>query len=166
MLLGQNGVVGAKHSAGILLYRRPAGVIEVLLAHMGGPFWTRRDAGAWSIPKGEYSSNEEPEAAARREFTEELGLAVPAGALLSLGDVKQSAGKVVTAWALEGDLDPTQIVPGTFQMEWPLGSGQTREFPEVDRVDWFTVDEARKRIVAGQRFFLDRLVEGSSARVG
>ncbi|MFB9433305.1 NUDIX domain-containing protein [Streptoalloteichus tenebrarius] len=148
-----------RHSAGILLFRRTGGSPEVLLGHMGGPFWARRDAGAWSLPKGEYTSDEEPEAAARREFQEELGLPTPAGELLPLGTTRQSGGKVVTAWALEGDLDPAEVVPGTFDMEWPRGSGRVRSFPEVDRVAWFDLDAARDRIVTGQRVFLDRLGE-------
>jgi predicted NUDIX family NTP pyrophosphohydrolase len=147
----------ARRSAGILLFRRRAGDIEVLLGHLGGPFWTRRDAGAWSVPKGEYGDDETPEAAARREFEEELGVPVPAGALLELGEVRQSGGKRVTAWALEGDLDPSQVVPGTFELEWPRGSGRLRTFPEIDRAAWFDLDAARERIVAGQRPLLDRL---------
>jgi predicted NUDIX family NTP pyrophosphohydrolase len=147
----------ARRSAGILLFRRRAGGIEVLLGHLGGPFWTRRDAGAWSVPKGEYADDETPEAAARREFEEELGVPVPAGALLELGEVRQSGGKRVTAWALEGDLDPSEVVPGTFELEWPRGSGQLRTFPEIDRAAWFDLDAARERIVAGQRPLLDRL---------
>jgi predicted NUDIX family NTP pyrophosphohydrolase len=146
-----------RRSAGILLFRRGAGGLEVLLGHMGGPFWTRKDAGAWSLPKGEYGDDETPEAAARREFEEELGVAVPAGDLLELGEVRQSGGKRVTAWALEADLDPREVVPGTFELEWPRGSGRTRTFPEVDRVAWFDLDAARERIVTGQRPLLDRL---------
>jgi predicted NUDIX family NTP pyrophosphohydrolase len=146
-----------RRSAGILLFRRRAGGIEVLLGHMGGPFWTRRDAGAWSLPKGEYGDDETPEAAARREFEEELGLPLPAGPLLELGEVRQSGGKRVTAWALEANLDPSEVVPGTFELEWPRGSGQLRTFPEIDRADWFDLEAARERIVAGQRPLLDRL---------
>ncbi|GIG62123.1 DNA mismatch repair protein MutT [Longispora fulva] len=146
-----------KRSAGILLYRRVGGTTEVLLGHMGGPFWARKDAGAWSIPKGEYGPDEEPLAAARREFREELGLPVPAGELVGLGEVRQAGGKVVTVWALEGDLDPADVVPGTFAMEWPKGSGVVREFPELDRVGWFGLSDAGARIVAAQREFLARL---------
>jgi predicted NUDIX family NTP pyrophosphohydrolase len=124
---------------------------------MGGPFWARRDAGGWSVPKGEYEPDEAPEAAARREFREELGLPVPDGNLTDLGAVRQSGGKVVTAWALEGDLDPDLIVPGTFEMEWPKGSGRVQEFPEIDRVAWFCLDQARAKIVKSQQPFLDRL---------
>jgi predicted NUDIX family NTP pyrophosphohydrolase len=148
-----------RQSAGILLFRGTGAKTEVLLAHMGGPLWARRDEGAWSLPKGEYGPDEEPLAAARREFTEELGLPVPPGEPVELGAVKQKGGKVVTAWALEGDLDPGGVVPGTFEMEWPPKSGRTREFPEIDRVAWFDVPTAREKIVAGQRPLLDRLTE-------
>lgn len=133
--------------------------MEVLLGHMGGPFWARRDAGAWSVPKGEYEPDEQPEAAARREFQEELGLAVPAGELTELGTVRQSGGKVVTVWALAGEIDPARVVPGTFEMEWPKGSGRLQEFPEIDRVAWFDLEQAREKIVGGQRPFLERLAE-------
>jgi len=150
-------------SAGILVFRRVGGDVEVLLGHMGGPFWDRRDAGAWSLPKGEYDDSERPEAAARREFEEELGLPVPAGDLAELGAVKQAGGKVVTAFAIEGDIDPSLVTPGTFTMEWPRGSGQIQVFPEIDRVAWFDLERARKSIVTGQREFLDRLVERLSA---
>ncbi|MCP3804277.1 NUDIX domain-containing protein [Allokutzneria sp. A3M-2-11 16] len=146
-----------RRSAGILVFRGAGERTEVLLGHMGGPFWARRDAGAWSLPKGEYAEDEAPEAAARREFTEELGLPVPDGELIELGEVRQSGGKQVTAWAVRGDLDPADVVPGTFTMEWPKGSGTLREFPEVDRVAWFSLAEAGEKIVAGQRVFLDRL---------
>ncbi|OZM71767.1 NUDIX hydrolase [Amycolatopsis antarctica] len=147
----------AKQSAGILVYRRSGAVPEVLLGHLGGPFWARRDEGAWGLPKGEYAGEETAEHAARREFTEELGLPVPAGALLGLGTVRQAGGKLVTAWAVEGELDPAGIVPGTFSLEWPRGSGTVREFPEIDRVAWFGLAEASVKILAGQRPFLDRL---------
>lgn len=147
----------ARRSAGILLFRRSSGGVEVLLGHMGGPFWARRDAGAWSVPKGEYEPDEQPIAAARREFQEELGLPVPAGDLVDLGSVTQSGGKVVTVWAVEADLDPGEVTPGTFTMEWPKGSGRVAEFPEVDRAAWFDLRDAGERIVAAQREFLDRL---------
>jgi predicted NUDIX family NTP pyrophosphohydrolase len=150
----------SRRSAGLLLYRYAAdGAAEVLLGHMGGPFWARRDAGAWSIPKGEYGAGEEPFEVARREFAEELGRPVPATAFTALGDVTQSGGKRVTAWAAEGDLDPVTAVSNTFQLEWPRGSGKLQTFPEIDRVGWFGVDEARTRLVKGQVPFLDRLVE-------
>ncbi|MFB9909485.1 NUDIX domain-containing protein [Allokutzneria oryzae] len=148
-----------RRSAGVLLFRGAGERTQVLLGHMGGPFWARRDEGAWSVPKGEYEPDEPPEAAARREFEEELGLPVPDGELVALGEVKQSGGKLVTVWALEGDLDPAAVVPGTFEMEWPKGSGVVREFPEVDRVAWFDLAEAREKLVKGQRVFLDRLEE-------
>ena len=149
--------VAAKRSAGILLYRRTGGDPEVLLGHMGGPFWARKDAGAWTVPKGEYADDEEPVAAARREFLEELGLPAPDGELAALGEVRQSGGKVVTVWALEGDVDPSAVVPGTFELEWPPRSGRMREFPELDRVAWFPLAEAGEKLVKGQRVFLDRL---------
>jgi predicted NUDIX family NTP pyrophosphohydrolase len=151
--------VPAKRSAGILLFRGAGGTLEVLLGHMGGPFFARRDAGAWSIPKGEYEPDETPEAAARREFTEELGLPVPAGELMSLDSVRQSSGKVVTIWALAGELDTSQVVPGMFELEWPRGSGRVQEFPEIDRAAWWDLDQARDKLVTGQRPFLDRLTE-------
>lgn len=148
-----------RRSAGILLFRWHDGALEVLLGHMGGPFWAAKDGGAWSIPKGEYGGDEEPRSAARREFEEELGVPVPEGELLELGSAPASRGKTVTAWALHGDLDPDDVVPGTFTMEWPRGSGRMREFPEIDRVAWFGLVEARQRIVPGQRVFLDVLPE-------
>jgi predicted NUDIX family NTP pyrophosphohydrolase len=154
------GDVTGKRSAGIVLFRRTAGgEVEVLLGHMGGPFWARRDEAAWSLPKGEHGLDEAPVAAAKREYEEELGLPLPGGELIELGSEKQSGGKVVTAYALAGDLDPGDVRPGTFEMEWPRGSGRVERFPELDRVAWFTVEQARPRLVAGQRAFLDRLVE-------
>jgi len=151
--------VAGRRSAGILLYRRAGGGVQVLLGHMGGPFWQRKDAGAWSVPKGEYEPDEAPVAAARREFQEELGLPVPEAELLELGAARQPGGKVVTVWAAEGDLDPRDVVPGTFEMEWPRGSGRMQQFPEIDRVAWLGMDEARDKLVAGQRVFLERLAE-------
>ncbi|MFG2111798.1 NUDIX domain-containing protein [Streptomyces sp. NPDC048718] len=145
-------------SAGLLLFRRtPEGVTEVLIGHMGGPFWSGRSAAAWSIPKGEYGADEQPEAAARREFEEELGLAVPDGAWIALGESRQRSGKTVTVWAVRADLDPARATPGTFTMEWPRGSGVLREFPEIDRFGWFPLAEAEPLLVAGQRVFLERL---------
>ncbi|MEU0577126.1 NUDIX domain-containing protein [Streptomyces griseoincarnatus] len=148
-------------SAGLLLFRRTGEGVEVLLGHMGGPFFARRDAGAWTVPKGEYDPDEPAWAAARREFEEELGLPPPEGEAVPLGEVRQSGGKVVTAWAVEGDLDPSSVVPGTFTMEWPPRSGRTREFPELDRVAWFPLERARELIVSAQAAFLDRLTEHS-----
>lgn len=155
------GVVSGRQSAGILLYRGTGRAVEVLLAHPGGPFWRHRDDGAWSLPKGEYDSGEEPLAAARREFEEELGLPVPAGEPVELGSVRQKGGKIVTAWAVEGDLDPRDIDPGVFEIEWPRGSGRVVAFPEVDRVAWFDLETARGKILAGQRPLLDRLAEAT-----
>ncbi|MEV0024563.1 NUDIX domain-containing protein [Streptomyces atroolivaceus] len=151
-----------RRSAGLLLFRVVAGEdglpdAEVLIGHMGGPFWARRDAAAWSVPKGEYEPPEEAAAAARREFEEELGLPVPAGTWIPLGETRQSGGKTVTVWAVEGRLDPAKAVPGTFTMEWPRGSGVLREFPEMDRFAWCTPDDALERLVAGQRVFVERL---------
>lgn len=154
--------MAGKRSAGILPFRAAAGAdggIEVLLGHMGGPFWGRRDAGAWTVVKGEHATDELPEAAARREFEEELGLPVPDGELIPLGGTRQAGGKVVTVWALEADLDPGLAVPGTFTMEWPRGSGRIQEFPEIDRAAWLGLEDARRKIVTGQRVFLDRLAE-------
>ncbi|MFF5503602.1 NUDIX domain-containing protein [Streptomyces roseolus] len=148
-------------SAGLLVFRRSMaedGGVEVLIGHMGGPFWARREKAAWSVPKGEYGPEEEPRDAARREFREELGLPVPEGEWLDLGEVRQAGGKTVTVWAVEGELDPAAVVAGTFSMEWPPRSGVLAEFPELDRVGWFTVEEAAPLLVAGQREFLERLV--------
>jgi len=154
--------MAAKRSAGILLHRRAAGgAIEVLLVHPGGPFWAKKDAGAWSIPKGEYDDGEDARAAALREFEEEIGAAAPEGELVDLGEVRQRSGKVVSAWALEGDADADAIRSNTFTIEWPPRSGQTREFPEVDRGGWFGLDEAREKIVPGQAPLIDRLAERS-----
>jgi predicted NUDIX family NTP pyrophosphohydrolase len=146
-----------KRSAGILLYRRPNGEPEVLLVHPGGPYWEKKDLGAWSIPKGEYDDAEDPRACALREFEEELGARPPESELTALGSAKQSGGKVVTAWAVEGDLDPAGARSNMFTLEWPPRSGVMREFPEVDRADWFTLDDARRRINPAQAVFLDRL---------
>jgi predicted NUDIX family NTP pyrophosphohydrolase len=144
-----------RRSAGVLLYRRTPG-LQVLLGHMGGPFWSRRDEGAWSIPKGEYGDGEEPLAAARREFEEELGSPVPSTALVPLGELRAGA-KVLTVWAAEGDLDADAVVSGTFPLEWPPRSGRVQHFPEVDRAAWFGLDEARSKLVTGQVPYLDRL---------
>ena len=147
-----------KTSAGLLMYRRTAGGIEVFLVHPGGPFWAKKDAGAWSIPKGEYVAGEDPLDAARREFAEETGI-VPDGELVELGVVKQAGGKIVTAWALEGDCDADTIRSNTFAMEWPPRSGRQQEFPEVDRAGWFDLETAEEKILKGQLDFIRRLGE-------
>ncbi|MFF5160404.1 NUDIX domain-containing protein [Streptomyces sp. NPDC000348] len=148
-------------SAGLLLFRHTGQGVEVLLGHMGGPFFARRESGAWTVPKGEYGPGEPAWEAARREFREELGLPPPDGEALPLGEVRQSGGKTVTAWAVEADLDPAAVVPGTFAMEWPPKSGRIQEFPELDRVAWFPLERAREVIVGAQAAFLDRLAEHS-----
>ena len=144
-------------SAGLVLYRRRDGKLEVLLVHPGGPFWQKRDEGAWSIPKGEIAENEVGVDVARREFHEELGVAAPDGEPTSLGTVRQSGGKVVHAWALAGDLDVTKTTSNTFEIEWPPRSGKMQAFPEVDRAGWFDVDTARRKLLPAQRAFIDRL---------
>jgi predicted NUDIX family NTP pyrophosphohydrolase len=143
-------------SAGILMYRRRNGAVEVLLVHPGGPFFANKDDGAWSIPKGEFDRDESPADAARREFTEETGHD-PGGALVSLGIVAQSRAKIVHAFAVEGNLDPATITSNTFEIEWPPRSGRMRAFPEADRAAWFSLDEARMKIIAGQRALIDAL---------
>jgi len=144
-------------SAGLLLYRCADGVLEVLLGHLGGPFWARKDAGAWTIPKGEYADGEDPHAAAVREFAEELGVAPPVGPELDLGVVRQRAGKTVRVWARAGDLDPATAVSNLFEMEWPPRSGRRQSFPELDRVRWMGLADARRLVVSGQVELLDRL---------
>jgi predicted NUDIX family NTP pyrophosphohydrolase len=146
----------AASSAGVLFYRRSASGIEVLLVHPGGPFWARRDLGAWSIPKGEFGADEEPAAAARREFAEELGVEL-AGELSPLGEVRQKAGKRVVGFAAEGDIDVGMIRSNSFEMEWPPRSGRMQSFPEIDRAEWFDLATAREKIIPGQSAFLDRL---------
>lgn len=150
-------------SAGLLVFRRTGGAVEVLIGHPGGPLWARRDDGAWSIPKGQYEPGETPEDAARREYGEELGLPAPAGECLDLGEARQKSGKIVTIWAVEGDVDPAVIVPGTFEMEWPPRSGRRGEFPEIDRVTWFGPQAAQVKLAAGQRVFVDRLLAALGA---
>jgi predicted NUDIX family NTP pyrophosphohydrolase len=147
----------AKRSAALLLYRRDGGELEVLLAHPGGPLWAKRDAGAWSVPKGEIERGEDPLAVARREFEEETGQRAPDGDLVSLGEIRQKSGKLVAAWAAEGDLDPSTAKSNTFPLEWPPGTGNWIDVPEVDRVAWFGLDEARKRLNPAQVAFVDRL---------
>ncbi len=148
----------AKTSAGLLPYRESEGGLEVLIAHMGGPFWARKDDGAWSIVKGEYGPHEEAFAAAQREFAEETGVAAPAGEPLALGELRQSSGKRILAWAVEGAaLDPAGFASNTFTLEWPRGSGREQEFPEIDRAAWFDLATARRKLVSGQVPFLDAL---------
>jgi predicted NUDIX family NTP pyrophosphohydrolase len=145
-------------SAGLLLYRRTASGIEVFLVHPGGPFWAKKDAGAWSIPKGEYLPGEDPLAAARREFAEETGIVLD-GEAVDLGSVKQAGGKIVRAWAIEGDCDAGAIRSNTFALEWPPRSGRQQEFPEVDRAAWFDLETAEEKILKGQLDFIRRLGE-------
>ena len=148
-------------SAGILLFRRRAGRVEVLLAHPGGPFWTRKDEGAWTIPKGHVDEGEDLAAAARREFFEETGLNVE-GALLPLGKFRQPGGKRVAAFAAEGDFDPAALNSNRFTIDWPPRSGKTAEFPEIDRAEWFSLDEAAAKILKGQGPMLEALVQALS----
>ncbi|MET1132852.1 MAG: NUDIX domain-containing protein [Aeromicrobium sp.] len=143
-------------SAGILLHRVRDGRREVLLGHLGGPFWAKRHEHAWSIPKGVVEEGESPQEAARREFVEELGVPVPEGPWVDLGSVRQSR-KDVVVWAVEADLDPEAVVPGTFELEWPPNSGTIRSFPELDRVAWFGLEDAAEAVVAAQAVFLERL---------
>jgi predicted NUDIX family NTP pyrophosphohydrolase len=139
-----------KRSAGLLLFRQSGRAVEVLLVHPGGPFWARKDEGAWSIPKGEYDPGENPQAVAVREFEEETG-ARPQGEPVALGSFRQSSAKLIDVWALEGEFDPDRLVSNMFAMEWPPRSGRTQQFPEVDRAAWFDLEEAQRRIVKGQR---------------
>jgi predicted NUDIX family NTP pyrophosphohydrolase len=148
----------AKRSAGILLYRRRGRGVEVLLVHPGGPLWARKDAGAWSIPKGEVGDGEDPLAVAVRELEEETGHRLPPAGLVALGEVRQRGGKVVSAWAAPGDLDPATITSNTFTLEWPPRSGNRREFPEVDRAGWFDPATAREKLLAAQAELVDRLL--------
>ncbi len=153
-------------SAGLLLHRAGAEGTEVLLVHPGGPLWARKDEGAWSIPKGEHGPDEDPLASAEREFAEELGAAPPPSASddVDLGEVRQAGGKVVRAWARRGDLDTTRVTSNTFEMEWPPRSGQRREFPEIDRAEWFSFDAARAKANPAQGAFLDRLASALAQR--
>ena len=148
-----------KRSAGVLLFRGRGAQLRLLLVHPGGPFWAKKDLGAWSIPKGEYQEGEDPFAVARREFEEELGEAAPAGDAIELGELVQPSRKVITAFAIEGDFDPSRLKSNLFEMEWPPKSGLLQSFPEVDRAQWFTLDEACEKILPGQRPFIDRLIE-------
>ena len=155
-----------KQSAGILLFRRRPAGLEVMLVHPGGPFWARKDDAAWSVPKGEYVAGEDPLDAAYREFEEEVGLTAPPGQAVFLGERRQPGGKRVSVWALEGDLDVTHSSSNTFAIEWPRGSGTIREFPEVDRVEWVSIDQARRKLVKGQAPFLDALLGGVAFAAG
>jgi predicted NUDIX family NTP pyrophosphohydrolase len=147
-----------RRSAGILLYRGCGAELRVLLVHPGGPFWAKKDEGAWSIPKGEYDEGGDPLAVARREFEEELGRPAPAGDVIDLGELVQPSRKRVTAFAVEGDFDPSSLRSNLFELEWPPRSGRMQSFPEVDRAEWFTLEEARTKILPGQRHFIDRLL--------
>jgi predicted NUDIX family NTP pyrophosphohydrolase len=153
-----------RRSAGLLLFRHTGDHLEVLLAHPGGPLWTKRDAGAWSVPKGEVEPGEDPPAVARREFEEETGHPPPDGEYVSLGEVRQKSGKYVVAWAAEGDLDPATAKSNTFPLEWPSGSGDWVDVPEIDRVEWFDLDEARTRLNPAQVAFIDRLADAIRER--
>jgi predicted NUDIX family NTP pyrophosphohydrolase len=148
----------AKRSAGLILFRRPRGELEVLLVHPGGPYFARKDAGAWSIPKGEYAEGEDPRTVACREFEEETGTP-PTGDPFRVGEIHQAGGKIVTAFALEGDLDPDTVQANLFEIEWPPRSGRLQSFPEIDRAGWFVIDEAKTKILAGQSPLLDLLSE-------
>jgi predicted NUDIX family NTP pyrophosphohydrolase len=147
-----------KLSAGLLMFRRRDQNVEVLLVHPGGPFWTKKDKGAWSIPKGEYAPGEDPLQAARREFFEETAFE-PSGQFFALEPIRQPSGKVINAWAFEGDCDPSELKSNTFTIEWPKESGIINEFPEVDRAAWFALEEAQTKIVSGQKGFLKQLAE-------
>jgi len=155
-----------KLSAGLVVYRFKGSQLEVMLAHMGAPWWAKKDVGAWTIPKGEYNDPEDPKAAARREFKEELGLDAPDGEWLDLGAIEQKNNKSVAAWAVKGDVDSSQTRSNTFKMEWPPKSGKFQEFPEIDRTAWFTPEEAIKRIVPGQDELVRRLAEKLGAELG
>ena len=151
-----------KTTAGLLLYRR-RGELEIFLVHPGGPFWAKKDVGAWSLPKGEIGDGEDPLQAAKREFTEETGFSID-GEFRRLNPVKQSGGKIVHAWAIEADCDPAQVRSNLFSMEWPPKSGKKKDFPEVDRAEWFKIPEAGKRIIAAQIGFIDQLISGLTVK--
>jgi predicted NUDIX family NTP pyrophosphohydrolase len=154
-----------KKSAGLLLYRQSSGGdLEVLLVHPGGPFWRNKDEGAWTIPKGEFDDEEEPLAAAKREFEEELGAVPPQGEYLALGPIKQKGGKTVFAWSAEGDFDPAELKSNTFECEWPPRSGRTDQFPEVDRAEWLSPEMAKRKILAAQAPLIEELLELLHAR--
>jgi predicted NUDIX family NTP pyrophosphohydrolase len=149
----------AKRSAGILMFRGSGAELSLLLVHPGGPFWAKKDEGAWSIPKGEYDEGEDPLLVARREFEEELGSPAPPGDTIDLGELVQPSRKTVTAYGIEGDFDPSSLRSNLFELEWPPRSGRMQSFPEVDRAEWFTPEKARAKILPGQRPFIDRLLE-------
>ena len=149
--------MAGRRSAGLMVYRRVDGSVELLLVHPGGPYWQRKDAGAWSIPKGEYDDGDDPLATALREFGEELGQDPPDGEPVALGEVKQPGGKVVTAWAVEGDAEAGAVTSNLFEMEWPPKSGRMQQFPEVDRAGWFGLEEAAEKLNPAQVVFLERL---------
>ena len=151
-------------SAGLVLFRVREGTLEVLLGHMGGPYWARKDDTAWSIPKGELSAGEDAWAGALREYAEELGHAPPDGPVIELGEIRQRAGKQIVAFAVEGDFDPARLDPGTFELEWPPRSGSRQAFPEIDRVAWFDLATAKRKIVQGQAPLLDRLADRHTAK--
>ena len=153
-----------KPSAGLLLYRLRDGRLEVFIAHMGGPFWASKDDGAWSIVKGEYEEHEDPFTAARREFLEETGSHPPSGRTLELGEFRQPSGKRIVVWAIESDFDGASVRSNTFTIEWPRGSGQQREFPEIDRAGWFDTQTARQKLVKGQLPFIEALERQVEAR--
>jgi predicted NUDIX family NTP pyrophosphohydrolase len=153
-------------SAGVLVYRSKSGMVEVLLAHPGGPFWTNRDEGAWTIPKGEFDDSELALDAARREFAEEIGMVVPPGDMMSLGSARQPNGKIIHAWAVKGDLDAGAARSNIFEMEWPPKSGETRQFPEIERAAWFGLDEAAVRLRKGQVPLLQNLARALGAPIG
>jgi predicted NUDIX family NTP pyrophosphohydrolase len=148
----------SKKSAGLLLFRETSGHLEVLLAHPGGPFWSKKDEGAWSIPKGEFEEGEDPLEAAKREFEEEMGSPMQ-GEAVPLGQLKQPSGKIIYAWAVRGDFNPDLLKSNTFPLEWPPKSGRIQEFPEVDRAGWFPIETARQKIIKGQSGFLEQLQE-------
>jgi predicted NUDIX family NTP pyrophosphohydrolase len=155
-----------KRSAALLLYRRPDGVgLEVLIAHMGGPFWAKKNARAWSIPKGEYEADEDPRDAAFREFEEEMGSVPPAGPVVELGETRQANGKIITTYAMRGDFEASNIRGNTFKMEWPRGSGNLQDFPEIDRAEWMSIDRASQMLVNGQVPILEALTDYLQANV-
>jgi len=154
-----------KHSAGLIVFRRTDTGPEVLIAHMGSPWWAKKDFGAWSIPKGLIEEGEDPLAAAKREFSEELGLPVPDGDFIQLGAIEQHNNKSVAAWAVEADIDASQIKSNTFKAEWPPRSGKTQDFPEIDRAQWFSLSEAVKRVVRGQAELFKRLAQHLDVKV-